>query len=124
MFRATFSIILLFAFAVQTFHKGGIVVSYYLNKDAYAKNCVNKAKPVLKCSGKCQMVKKILEQQKQDEQAPERKLENKFQSLWSMCYFATLTIHNSLPTHCYNFYSDESVLSTHPEAIFHPPCLL
>ena len=124
MFRVILSIILLAAFAVQTFHKGGIVVSYYLNKDAYAKNCVNKAKPVLKCSGKCQMAKKILEQQKQDEQAPERKLENKFQSLWSMSHFASLTVNNTLPTHSYNSYSEESVPSTHLDAIFHPPCLV
>ena len=124
MLRAILAIILLVAFAIQTFHKGGIVVSYYINRDAYAKNCVNKTKPVLKCNGKCQMAKKILEQQKQDEQAPERKMENKYQYLWFKCDFASLSFDNRVPAVLYNSSFIDPAPSTHLDAIFHPPCVI
>lgn len=123
MFRAALSIVFLIAFAIQTFHRGEIVVSYYLNKDAYAKNCVNKGKPVLKCSGKCQMAKKILEQEKQEEQAPEQKLENKFQSLWSNSHFALFGFHKTVSTLTYNLYRVKHLPSSPLESIFHSPCV-
>ena len=86
------------------------MVSYYLNKEAYAKNCVNKTKPILKCHGKCQMAKKILEQEKQDEQAPERKPENKFQSLYFKSHFATLGYNKTVSLHSYQSYAVKPVL--------------
>lgn len=124
MFRIACSIILMIAFAIQTFHKGGIVVSYYLNSDAYAKNCVNKAKPVLKCNGKCQMANKILEQQQKDEQAPERKLENKFQFLWVSDSFANINHQSVGYTIPVETAHPAMIPSVHPQAIFHPPCLI
>jgi hypothetical protein len=124
MFRLITCTILLIAFAIQSFHKGGIVIDYYTNTSAYAKNCVNKAKPVLKCAGTCQMAKKILEQQKKDEQAPERKMENKFQSLWYRTYFAALSHQNSVTRLSYNSFSINPGTSTDPNSIFHPPCLV
>ena len=124
MFRLITCTLLLIAFAIQSFHKGGIVIDYYTNTSAYAKNCVNKAKPVLKCAGTCQMAKKILEQQNKDEQAPERKMENKFQSLWYRTYFASLSHHHSIAKVSYNSCSINPGASTDPDSIFHPPCLI
>jgi hypothetical protein len=54
------------AFLTQTFSKGFIIADYYSNIAAYAKNCVNKARPMLHCNGKCQLMKKL--QQQQDDQ--------------------------------------------------------
>lgn len=68
---------MLLAFAVQTFNKAFIVVEYFTNTKAFEKLCENKARPQLQCKGKCQMVKKLKEQEKKDEQVPERKAENK-----------------------------------------------
>ena len=34
------------------------MINYYTNTAAFAKNCVNKAKPKLHYNGKCQMMKK------------------------------------------------------------------
>ena len=86
------------------------MVGYYLNKEAYAKNCVNKTKPISKCHGKCQMAKKILEQEKQDEQAPERKPENKFHSLYFKSHFATLGYNKTVSLHSYQSYAVKPVL--------------
>ena len=99
-------------------------MDYYFNTSAYAKKCVNKAKPVLKCNGKCQMAKKILEQQKKDEQAPERNLENKFECLWFKSSFASLSYYNTISSPSYNSYSINPGTSTDPDAIFHPPCVI
>lgn len=54
-----------------------VVADYFLNTAKYAKNCENKAKPMLHCDGKCQLMKKIKAEEKKDQENPERKTENK-----------------------------------------------
>lgn len=65
------------AFFAQTFSKGLIVANYYTNTQAYAKNCINKAKPKMHCNGKCQMMKKLKQEENKDSQNPDRKNEVK-----------------------------------------------
>ncbi|CAN5524093.1 hypothetical protein BH11BAC3_BH11BAC3_37350 [soil metagenome] len=65
------------AFAIQTFDSAFIVVDYFANTKAYAKNCENKEIPKMHCNGKCQMMKKIKQEQKKDQQNPDRRGENK-----------------------------------------------
>jgi len=80
--------LLLLAFAVQTFGRAMIVFDYRLNKTTYLKNCVNKARPMLQCQGKCQLAKKMLEQQQKEEKEQQKKNESKAdQSLSSRSYF-------------------------------------
>ena len=71
------AIFLVIAFFAQTFSKGLIVANYYTNTQAYAKNCINKAKPKMHCNGKCQMMKKLKQEENKDGQNPERKNEVK-----------------------------------------------
>ena len=123
MFRFVFSTILLIAFAIQSFHMGGIVVDYYLNTAAYAKFCENKAKPVLKCNGQCQMAKKILEQQKK-EQAPERKWDSKVQIIWFKVSFASVASYIAIPFHTYRPYLEAPKSWAYLGSIFHPPCVV
>ena len=124
MFRSISSTILLIAFAIQSFHMGGIVVDYYLNTSAYIKKCENKAKPILKCNGKCQLAKKILEEQKKDEQAPERKLENKFEVICLKSQFATFSLQQYTLSNFYSPYLARPEPSVLIRTIFHPPCLV
>jgi hypothetical protein len=103
---------------------GGIVVDYYLNTSAYSKNCENKAKPILKCNGKCQLAKKILQKQKQDEQTPELRLENKNQVICFKTYFAMLLSQKiNIPAE-YPRYPVTLLNSVLLKGIFHPPCLV
>lgn len=52
---------------IQAFSKWMVVVEYNLNKDFIAKNlCLNKARPKMHCNGKCQMMKKLAEEEKQN----------------------------------------------------------
>jgi len=83
------AIFLIVAFAVQTFSSGFVVLNYYTNTASFAKNCENKARPKMHCNGKCQMMKKLKQEEKQDQQNPERKSENKIEVLSSRSFFYT-----------------------------------
>jgi len=61
----------------QSFDKALIVADYFARTSAYAKNCENKKKPQMQCQGKCQMMKKLEQQEKDNQSYPERKIENK-----------------------------------------------
>ncbi|RYG43553.1 MAG: hypothetical protein EOO01_21125 [Chitinophagaceae bacterium] len=67
--------ILLFAFLGQTFDQGFYYLGYLIEKKEYIKRCENKNRPQLQCNGKCQLMKKIKEQQEKEQgQPPELKL--------------------------------------------------
>jgi hypothetical protein len=70
---------MLLAFTTQAFSRFMLFADYYINTESYAVNCENKARPILKCRGKCQMMKKMQQEEKKDEQNPDRRAENKFE---------------------------------------------
>jgi hypothetical protein len=70
-YRYCFAAFLLFAFLAQHFSAGLILVDYVLRTDAYARQCINKERPALKCKGKCQMMRKMAEQEKQSPALPD-----------------------------------------------------
>ena len=74
MFKKLTIIILFAAFAVQTFDKALIVFNYYSNTVSFAKNCENKAKPMMHCNGRCQMMKKLKQEENKEKQNPGRYL--------------------------------------------------
>jgi hypothetical protein len=67
-----FIILLLLTFAFQSFYSAGFTIYFHLNRSYIAqKLCVNKAKPELKCKGKCYLKKKLKEaESNQEEQSP------------------------------------------------------
>lgn len=69
--------ILFVAFISQAFSKGFIVANYYSNTKQYALRCINKAKPKMHCDGKCQMLKKLKQEENKDNQNSDRKNEVK-----------------------------------------------
>jgi hypothetical protein len=86
-----FSVILLLtAFAAQTFNAGFIQLGYYINPAAFAKYCVNKAKPKMHCNGKCQVMKKMQEDEKKQQENQSRKWDNKITVLSSKSFFCTI----------------------------------
>jgi hypothetical protein len=51
-----------------------ISLEFYLNQQFIAKNlCENRDKPYMHCNGKCQLRKKLREEDKRDQENPERK---------------------------------------------------
>ena len=74
----------------QNFCRIFIIADYYANTAAYAKNCINKLWPEMHCNGKCQMMKKILKQEKKDQGNTERRENLKNEVLSSKSFFVSL----------------------------------
>jgi len=64
------TILLALAIFTQSMSRGIILLSYYTNKQAYERYCVNKARPQLHCDGKCQLGKKLKAEEEQDKKDP------------------------------------------------------
>jgi len=98
-----------------------MVLDYYANTAAFAKNCINKAMPEMKCNGKCQLMKKLREEQEKQQQNPERKAELKTELVTPAPFFHTLQpdilITEIEPANYYAWLAPEIVSSD----IFHPP---
>ncbi len=77
MLKQLTAAILLLAFMASSFCRTVIVLDYYANSAAYAKACINKARSEMHCNGKCQMMKKLDQQEKDEQDNLERKAENK-----------------------------------------------
>ena len=74
LLRKLITSILLCCLLVQTMNQALVVADYYANTETYAKDCVNKARPQLLCNGKCQMMKKLEEQEKQANETLQKKV--------------------------------------------------
>jgi len=120
MFRQLTAIFLFAAFVAQTFNGGFVTINYFTNPAAFAKNCINKAKPKMQCNGKCQIMKKLQEEEKKEQQLPERKFENKIEVFSSESFYYGLTIpvisaKKTIPQEANNNPQDIS------QDFFHPP---
>jgi len=71
------AVFFILSFFTHQFGKLMILADYYTNTSHYAKNCINKSRPKLRCNGKCQMMKKIQKEEKKEKQDAEKKNENK-----------------------------------------------
>jgi hypothetical protein len=103
---------------------GGFVVEidYYLRTAEYAKNCVNKSRPMMHCNGKCQMAKKMMQEERKDQQAPERKSVNRNDiTLSSKSFFAALVVPYEFETSLKFYSSSNSTSVSRSLDIFHPP---
>ena len=89
LFRQIFTFLLMTAFALQTFNQYIIAAEYRINTAAFAKNCINKAKPILKCKGKCQMMKKMQEEEQKEKETAQKKGVETNTSISSKSFFAT-----------------------------------
>lgn len=82
MLKQLIVILFFMGMLAQTFSRFFIIMDYELNKDYITKNlCVNRNKPMMHCNGKCHMMKKMQQEEKKDQENPERKMENKFESI-------------------------------------------
>jgi hypothetical protein len=123
IYRQLTAFIFLAAFLAQTFSKTFVIADYYTNTSKYAKNCENKARPKMHCNGKCQMMKKLQQEEKKDQENLERKSENKNEIILS-----TKSFFASVPTQYLIESKSKKLLASSDGksidrsfAIFHPP---
>jgi hypothetical protein len=88
-FRRPAAFLLLLVFFSQAFSRYLLVADYYVNTSAYVENCVNKDRPWMHCNGRCQLCKKLHQQNNsEDKQTPERKSgNNETETLFSSSSF-------------------------------------
>jgi hypothetical protein len=121
--KYTFVILLLTALMVQTFSRSIAMADYMVNLEAYKKACVNKAKPMLHCNGKCQMLKKVKKQEGDSEaSAPILKLNHLEVVLSSKSFFPSISVVSTNNSSSYFTYTDD-YSSDYLGAIFHPPSI-
>lgn len=124
MFRSISAIVLLTAFAIQSFNRAFIVLDYYTNTAAFAKNCENKDSPQKNCNGKCLMMKKLKEVEKKEQRVPERKLEIKNDVVSSRSFFTSFIPPGTIFPFNYNLFVIEKPALGFIHSIFHPPSLV
>jgi len=80
---------MILTFTSSIFCQTVILLDYYANKTAYAQNCINKARPTMHCNGKCQMMKKLEQEEKNSRDNQEGKADSKTELIFadSFCRF-------------------------------------
>lgn len=82
---------LIISFALQLLKPLIIVADYVANTANYKANCINKEKVKLKCQGKCQMAKKMAQDEKEQQEKNDKSL-FKVLDLSSKSFFTSVTI--------------------------------
>lgn len=115
--------ILILLIMTQTFSQWFVLAAFKINQSYIAKNtCENRFRPQLNCNGNCVLMKKMKQQEKEEQNAPGLlKLEISTVILSSRTFFATLL---SLPVQSYTssfavFNAGKPVDRTF--TVFHPP---
>ena len=97
------------------------MADYMVNLEAYKKGCVNKSKPMMHCNGKCQMLKKMKQQEGSSEaNAPAPKFNQIDLVLSSKSFFPSLQFISSNSRLVYDIYNVDFE-SNNLGSIFHPP---
>ena len=115
--------ILIFLLITQTFSKYFVMLSFQLNRDYIAKNlCENRYRPQLHCKGNCVLMKKIKQEQKQEQNAPcPGKTEISTIILSSRSFFAAAVPLVFTSTISYVMVADSGKPIDRAFSIFHPP---
>ncbi len=124
-YTKTYKITIAFSFVallcIQTFFSLFITAGYYLNTPVYAANCVNKSKPQMHCNGKCQLQKKLNEENNKDKQNTERKNDDGLTVISSKTFFSSVK-NILIKAHNKNYIHKNSGSPVDKSfAFFHPP---
>jgi hypothetical protein len=119
--KNVFAFSLLLILLTQTFSRSLALADYMVNLEAYKKVCTNKSKPKLQCNGKCQMLKKVNQQEADAEKNTTAPTFNHFElALSSKSFFPK--IHLVSEERRSNFYTYQSEIAhDYVRSIFHPP---
>lgn len=97
-------------------------VEYAINYDYIAKVlCINKDKPELSCKGKCQLMKKLKQQQEEDYNSLRILIEEYPIGFVSLIHLAKTPIFESKRKHRYNYKKIYDFTYLH--SVFHPPTI-
>jgi hypothetical protein len=116
--------VVLFAMMLQCFSKMIVVAEFYANRDYIARNlCINRLNTAVHCAGRCQLDKRILQEEKSSGDR-ELRQESRNEVLSSRSFFATVVtpviifVDRAYPA------ADAPRPVDRPVSIFHPPAWL
>ena len=113
--------LLLVALLLQTFSQIVIAVDFYANQAAIARTlCVNRDKPMMHCNGRCQLCKRLAQDNNDQRSAPEKRSEDKNQLLFPGTNGIVIAGMRSSPLRHAPCISDNSTLDR-AFFCFHPP---
>jgi hypothetical protein len=118
--KKTLAIVLLFAISLQTFSKVFLVLNFKVNqKEIASKYCENKAKPKLRCDGKCHLKKQMEKEEKKEKNEGSKESKEKIESQYFVeINYSFGTQHSTLKTqHSYSPNHSHS----HSLSVFSPP---
>ena len=121
MFKQLTCILLIAALITQTFSKNFMMLDYYANKSSFAKLCINKSMPAMNCNGRCLLMKKLKQEEKHDQQNPNRKLNNSEEVIFTPSNVAHVTFDVLLFDKSFSVSSTALLLAGFNSRIFHPP---
>lgn len=121
MGRAASVILLFIAFLGQNFSAYFIALDYRLNKAYIAGNlCENRDKPEMKCEGRCYLCKKLKKEQKDNQENPERKTDNRSELVLERPVFGVPPVFALIISTQYPSF-DEAICDEYTARFFHPP---
>lgn len=122
MLKQITAAILLLLFFAGSFSKSLIVADYFVNTSDYSKDCINKARPMMHCNGKCQMMKKLKEEEKKESENTEKKSNLQNEVISSKSFFTSTIAFTEqvLYTPTAPIFNDNDTVSM-PRTFFHPP---
>ncbi|ASZ09927.1 hypothetical protein CK934_02485 [Chitinophaga sp. MD30] len=84
--------LLVLAWMCQAFSRYWVMADFYMNRDFIAKTlCINRDKPMMHCNGHCQLKKRMNDQERKDNENPERKAENKNEVFYTQHIINSIT---------------------------------
>lgn len=116
--------IILIALIFQTFSLAMVKTDYLLRTESYAALCLNKDKPEMHCEGKCQMTRKMQQENDNDKNNPQNNVDI------SVVYFVSDysivdIISPDLADRENKYFSfQETATFQHPQDIFRPPVIV
>ena len=75
---------------------------------------------MLHCNGRCQMMKKLKQEENKDKQNPDRKNKNKDEVISSKSFFSSVQQENAITFSDYNIFKSKSAQDIAAD-FFHPP---
>jgi hypothetical protein len=112
---------LLIAFLGQNFSSYFIALDFQLNQKYIAGNlCENRNKPEMKCEGRCYLCRKLKKDQKDSEESPERRTDNRSELISEQTVFEAPPVFSQTISIQYTHF-DEAIVDEFAATFFHPP---
>ena len=96
-----------------------ILLDYYANHSAYAKDCENKTRPMMHCNGKCHMIKKMQQEKRKTRRTRNGKWKTNLNRYYILIMNLQLAPYSILIKKYPGF--PETIPVAFQLSIFHPP---